>query len=66
MSIGPSVHREELEPCYSCENGRRIYKTLGTEYIGESVVCLCPLKKKGNCACEDAQQIADRLTGVTE
>lgn len=54
-----------LEYCKECENARKVYDVLGN-YFGTSIICLCPLKKKGRCACEDAQQIADRMAGVTE
>lgn len=48
-----SLHREELEPCYSCQFGARVPHTINGEFIGETVTCLCPLKDdKGRCACQ--------------
>lgn len=43
-----SLHRAELEPCYSCKNGCRIPHFIGSEFTGESVTCQCP-NKNGGC-----------------
>lgn len=38
----------DLEPCYSCPRGCRVYHDIG-EY--ETVVCQCPDVKNGVCKC---------------
>lgn len=50
-----SLHRNELEPCYSCEHAARVPHFLGSEFIGESVVCQCPYLKNRRhlCGIED-------------
>lgn len=46
-----SLHRNELEPCYGCEHAARVPHFLGTEFIGESVVCQCPYYVNGRHTC---------------
>lgn len=45
--------RQDLEPCYSCPRGCRVWHDIG-EY--ETVVCQCTEKVNGRCNCEGARQ----------
>lgn len=42
----------ELEPCYSCPKGCRVFHDIG-EY--ETVVCQCDEKVNGVCDCAEAR-----------
>lgn len=52
--MGPSMHRQELEPCYSCPHGARIAHDIGGVFVGESVACHCPEKIHGQCTCSES------------
>lgn len=61
------IARHELEPCYSCPRGCRIWHDVTPNDGYETVVCQCPEKKNGRCNCADAlegHQIADRIKGA--
>lgn len=64
MITGPSMNREELEPCYSCHYGVRIPHDIGGEFVGESVACHCPLKVNGKCTCQDVKDDLTNETGI--
>lgn len=60
-----SLHRKELEPCYSCPHGCRIPHYIAGEFVGESVTCQCPEKDSaGRCQCDDAKRIIEKIGGA--
>lgn len=61
------VTNNELEPCYSCPRGCRVWLGVGVNGDGyESVVCQCPIAGVGCDNCTDPGAILIRIGGASQ
>ena len=56
----------ELEPCYSCKHGMRVWHDVLFERGYETVVCQCPNAGKGCDDCNTPGAVLVRIEGVEQ